>query len=509
MSDTNRVGLAFARKNDATFPIAGNFTLKSMRITGTPNLAYRPQTIVSNEIRDDRQVTDLIPVGAEAGGNTAFEWSYGVVDDVVESAMFSSWTEAHSATPDAGAMGAGTIPFAATAGFKVGHLVKLLDPSVAPASFAASHGVYEITTVTTDTSITVTPYDADALSDLLTDPVAISSSFEADADTVVKVVGYLGASGDIAAVAAGITSTATDFDDLMGAATDLAVGQFVKLAGWTGAGVSATNSVWIEVTGVADGQLTLDVPSNWQTDAGTSQRIAVFFGDIVTNGAAAVDDHLFVVERAFNDHDPVSRETFIEMAVNQISMQLAPKAIATGSIEWFGSSARARDNDDVAELYSGTVTREAAPAFDVYNTSSNVGRLGRGANAVGAGGVNAVLRAELNINNNLRRLDAVGVFGSVGIGVGEIGVTGTMVTYFDDLSLYQDVLDGEETSIDYVMRGNDGRAILVHVPRLKFTDGAPEVPGKNQSVTLPLPFQGLRDSTLGYTVSFQRFAFSV
>ncbi len=77
MSDTNRVGLRFFRSSQRTAPIPGGpFNLNQLRFTGTPNLAFAPNTIVSNEIRPDRQITDLILVGAEAGGDTGIELSF-------------------------------------------------------------------------------------------------------------------------------------------------------------------------------------------------------------------------------------------------------------------------------------------------------------------------------------------------------------------------------------------------------------------------------------------------
>lgn len=71
MSDTNRVGLRFFKSSQRTAPVpAGPFDLDQIRFTGTPNLAFTPTTIVSEEIRPDRQISDLILVGAEAGGDT-------------------------------------------------------------------------------------------------------------------------------------------------------------------------------------------------------------------------------------------------------------------------------------------------------------------------------------------------------------------------------------------------------------------------------------------------------
>lgn len=46
----------------------------------------------SNEIRADRNVTDLIQVGADAGGSVDFELSYGSFDAWLESLMFGAWS---------------------------------------------------------------------------------------------------------------------------------------------------------------------------------------------------------------------------------------------------------------------------------------------------------------------------------------------------------------------------------------------------------------------------------
>lgn len=514
MSDTNRVGIAIARSGSPDFPSALT-SLDKMRITGTPGLAFDPLTEVSAEIRDDRQITDLIPIGAEAGGEIGFEFSYNVITDILESALLGTWDFTLSKTPDAGAMGAGTIPFAATLGFVVGQIVRLLDPSLFPTGEDDTAQLYEITTVTVDTSITVAVVDIAALDSSFTNATAITSAFESDADTRVKVVGVAGATGDIAFTATGITSAAGIFDDSLRkdtAATDIEAGHFIRIIG-SDAAVSSTNDVFIEVSAVlaAGAGLTLKTPSDWQTDPGTGDDILIFFGDVLINPASpvALTSRQFSVERSFNDHTPIDRELFVQMGVNTLAQTLAPQAIAVGTVGFFGTDARARTQTDILELYSaGDPSRVDAPAFDVYNTSSNVARLARGGDRVGAGGVNCVVNATVEINNNMRRQNAVGFFGACGIGLGEFGVTGTLETYFDDLTLYNDVLDGAETSLDVVLNGNDGRTLVTSVPRIKFVGGAPQVPGKNADVLLPLTYQGLLDSDLGYTLSYQSFTFA-
>ena len=50
------------------------------------------ENVVSNEIRADRNVSDLVQVGSSAGGPVAFELSYGSFEDWLESLMFSTWS---------------------------------------------------------------------------------------------------------------------------------------------------------------------------------------------------------------------------------------------------------------------------------------------------------------------------------------------------------------------------------------------------------------------------------
>ncbi len=511
MSDTNRVGVAIRRvTGQSSFPATLGGPLTNLRITGAPSLAFTPQTIVSDEIRPDRQRSDLIPVGAEAGGEVTFEYSYGSVDELIESALFSTWDNTLEKTPDSGAMGAGTIPFADPTGFVVGQLVQLQDPSVSPTGYGDTIGVYEVTVVGM-TDITVVPYDINSLDSTQTNAPAISASFESDAQTVVKVVGVLGAAGDISFDAAGIASAAGIFDDNLRkdtGTTNIVPGHFIRIIG-SDAAVASTNDVWIQVIGVraAGAGLDLNVPAAWQTDPGTGDTVAIFFGDVVRNGAEDLANHQFIVEESFNDHTPVSYVGFLEMAVNTLNMTLDPQAIAQGSVNFFGTDALASTTE--SDLYSDApATRNDSPQNNVYNTSSNVARLGQGAEVVGSGGVNCVLQATVDLNNNLRRNNAVGVFGACAIGVGELAVSGNLSTYFDDLTLFNDLLSGAETSVDFGLRSLDGKVLLTDLPRIKYNGGAPQVPGKNQDVVLPLTYDALLDADLGYTISFQRFDYA-
>src|SRR3954470_9612869 len=96
LQSTNRVALAKVR--EATFgvtPAAPAF--KAIRQTSS-GLAANPKTKITNEIRGDRQGTDLILVGQEAGGPVGGELAFAVADDDLEEGLQGTWSNNPSIT---------------------------------------------------------------------------------------------------------------------------------------------------------------------------------------------------------------------------------------------------------------------------------------------------------------------------------------------------------------------------------------------------------------------------
>lgn len=503
MSDTNRVGLRFFLSSQRTAPIPGGpFVLDQLRYTGTPNLAFQPNTIVSNEIRPDRQISDLILVGAEAGGDTGIELSYAAFDALIQGGLFSTYAETirKQGTGEITAFAAGTIDVDAGTDFIVGQIVRLSDLATGD----VGDGIFEITAIAVNT-LTVGPLSG-------TNTTAIAGTETADADTLLEVTGFAAqTNADIS-----LTVTGGDavfqfptgaLDDAFGPAAPALIGLWFKAQDFATVG----NNVWFrarEIDLTAD-TVTTDTQTGMATDAAATEQVQMFYGSHVENGADAISSNQFAVERRYEDHNPITRELFLGMALNNLNLTLSPQAIAVGSLTWFGFNSTVSDNSpSYPELYAALPTDQAAPQFDVYNTSSDIGRLGRGVDPVDSAGVNFVLEATIELNNNLRRQPAVGVFGASGIGVGELSVTGTLSTYFDNDAILQIILTNQETTLDVIMQGGDGRSMVFDMPRIKFSAGAPDVPGKNQDVTLPATYQAILSTVFGYTISVQRVSFA-
>ncbi len=503
MSDTNRVGLRFFRSSQRTAPIPGGpFNLEQLRFTGTPNLAFVPTTIVSEEIRPDRQITDLILVGAEAGGDTGIEISYGAFDDLITGALFNVFTETviKQGTGEITSFGAGTITVDVGGDFIVGQIFRIEDLLTGD----LGDGIFEITGIAVNV-LTVNPLAGTATT-------AVLGTETADADTKMQVSGFAAQiSGDISVTVAGGDAVfqfpAGALDNALGTGVPITIGAWMKAQDFATVG----NNVWFRVREVdltAD-TVTTEAQTGMATDAAGTEQVQIFYGSRVENGAQAIAAHQFAVERRFEDHSPITRELFLGMALNNFNITLAPQAIAVGSLTWFGFNSAVSDASPAyADLYAALPVDLQADQNDVYNTSNDIGRLGRGVDPVDAAGQNFVLEATIEINNNLRRQPAVGVFGASGIGVGELSVTGTLSTYFDNDDILQAILTNAETTLDLITQGADGRSQVYDMPRIKFSGGAPDVPGKNQDVTIPGTYQAILSPTFGYTISHQTVAFA-
>src|SRR3954453_3856399 len=133
LQSPNRVAIAKVR--ETTFGVTPTTpAFKGIREVSS-SLAVNPQTVISNEIRSDRQVPDLILVGMQAGGDVAGEMSFQTMDDDMEEALQGTWTSLPSQAVTA--LTATTATVAAGTAFKANMLVLCSGFAV-----AANNGIF-------------------------------------------------------------------------------------------------------------------------------------------------------------------------------------------------------------------------------------------------------------------------------------------------------------------------------------------------------------------------------
>lgn len=90
MANTSQTRLAYiAESTWGTTPATPAFN--EQRFTGE-NLNANIANTTSNEIRSDRNVSDLVQTGQTAGGSVDTELSYGAFDTWLESLLYSTWS---------------------------------------------------------------------------------------------------------------------------------------------------------------------------------------------------------------------------------------------------------------------------------------------------------------------------------------------------------------------------------------------------------------------------------
>jgi hypothetical protein len=105
--------------------------LREFRFT-SEGLNFTANTEVSEEIRSDRQVSDIIRTGVESGGDVGVEFSFGAFDDLFEGMLYNDWTaekDSYSLSP---------FPVFTVAGSPDGSLISSSSPDNGGAAFLDS-----------------------------------------------------------------------------------------------------------------------------------------------------------------------------------------------------------------------------------------------------------------------------------------------------------------------------------------------------------------------------------
>jgi len=88
MSDANRVQLAYVEESTFGEQETGS-NLQILRYN-SESLKQDMATTISEEIRSDRQISDVARIGLSASGDISFELSYGTFDDFLKAALLAS-----------------------------------------------------------------------------------------------------------------------------------------------------------------------------------------------------------------------------------------------------------------------------------------------------------------------------------------------------------------------------------------------------------------------------------
>lgn len=401
MSDSSQVSLYYIK--ESTIGQTPSAALKQLRMTGE-SLKDAFNTVQSNEIRDDRQISDVIRTLVTPSGGFNFELSYGTYDEILEGAMYNEWV-----------------------------------------------GVGTGTTESITSAATASNLDMDVDKDAGTITLGSALVYQTDWDIVA--------------------------------------GQFIKLE-------TSDSDTDIDgyhlVTGVSGQVITLESGSIGGTGSKTydDSTTLTVKGARLTNGTTEIS---FTVEKKYADKTKF--HAFRGAHVGQMSLQVQAESVLSGTFDLVAMSSVTGDSS------VGTGAPSAASTTDVMSAGFNITNVREAASAI-----TAVRSLSFQVNNNLRNQSVVGSTSLAGVGAGRCAVTGSVVQYFSDFTLYDKLLNGTATSLDYRLFDEAGNAYIFNFPQVKYTEGEILAGGPDQDVEANMAFQALLDPTYGFTFCINRFA---
>lgn len=479
MTSANRLQLSLVRETTPGVTPASP-RMRKTRVTGE-SLNFTPTYVDSDEIRDDRMKGDPIKTNQASGGGINFETSYPEdntpLSEIIRSAMYAAWNNTptfdNDGTADSVITDAGTVAdtYAVVSGgaaVKTGHLVR--------ATGFAQGANNQIFRAVNSTGTTIVGAG-----------LGLVAEVAPAANAKLKVVGFQGAAGDVTALVDGLGSTALDFTTLV----DLTPGRWLKIGGTLDssqfaflvtAGAKSRRAAWGRIVSVAANKITMDnLPVGWQADAAAGKTIKVWFGDQIKNGVLQT---ALTIERGFLGQAVPSYIVNNGMVVNTFTQEITSGDKIKGSAEFMGMGGGI-----------GIVPLDATPdpvtTNPVMAANANVGRLGvNGSRLVGPNWAKAFT---VQINNNLRALDAVDEDAPVAINDGEAGVTGKITTYFGSAAEVQAFYDGTPRPINARVAKN-GQALIYQIPRATYRGGGnPSASAKNTDVMADFDYEASQD----------------
>lgn len=378
-SDTNRVELAFFNETTAGTVAVG--TYNALPFTGTTDMGSTPETVVSDVIRSDRQVTDLIKVNESISGS--------------------------------------------------------FDSELIPGTYL--------------TVLTAAACQADVSSNVVEAALCTGVSVTVAGQTFTIGTGSYAATPS--------------------------VGEWVEI---TKGGVTEYH----RLTAATSTVLTIEGSTSLTTGSMTITRAASFY-----NGTTK---YPMTFKRTFTD--ATIYEYLAGMEVDTFSVTASSSSIVTYSVGLVGM------NYQILTSPIGSTTTGTFPTAGPFNASSNVATIGEAGT-----GLQVCTEVTMEIANNLRERNVIGTTGAHSIGSGEFNVSGQLSVYFEDEALLTKLLNNTTTSLSFGFTDGNGAAIIFDMPAIKFTEGVPEVGGKNDDVMLNLGYQAFRDPTLDYTLRVSTF----
>lgn len=407
-------------------------------------------TTISEEIRDDRQISDSIMTKKAASKDINGEFSFGTWDAFLKASLFTTWSNIHYRSDDISVELSNIYQLPTDHGlnFLPGHLLR-----VAGYDEAANNGEKIVTDLTVNNITVAETLVAEAAGDKVT----------------IDVIGY--ASSDIEVLAGNI------YELPSGHGLTFIAGQSIRVAGFT---TAANNG--IKTVAAFSGDL-ITVEETLVIEAAGDD--VVFKYDYIAN---SVDKTTFTIEDDFTDVSKVRTQT--GMTVDTFALDMQKESKITVAVNFIGQNTTVGNSGEVA----GTPIEPNDN--EIMNTGDHIPAAFIKEDGVIIGRIEGM---SIEMANNLRGLGEVGAIENTCVASGQFNLTGNLNIYFMDWDIYQKFLDNTASSFQFNLEDSNG-TYAVNIPKIKFGDEEVNAGGPNADVMANGSFQAIRDPVTGLTI---------
>lgn len=489
MSDANLATIAYAPEIAlGTAPTA----LQELRFTGE-SLGFEKETVSSQEIRSDRQVSDNQKVHGQPSGSFDFELSYGFILPWLAAALQADWVDI--AITASIALNHSTQVATGTAGdfddVPVGALVKIAGATT-PGNNGLKRVIAKAANGSTITFAAGSLTATDGAASLTITGKTIRNGVTRKSHTLEKrilnsdgqdffqryrgmVVDTMSLQIESKRIITGSVGMIGTSYDLADAGSDSDASEPAQATGTLTATGQALNNTTVTIGGVV--YTFKDSPSA-AGEVGTEATVAAAYANLADeiNGDGIGPANPFVTAQ-------------------QVGDTLVVTAIQAGAIGNTITTTTTVDGSWGAATLTGGVTGAAgydpAETGSVMNGTNNIGTI----QMDGAAASDRFKSIQIQIANNVRGKDACGVDGNWDIGLGQFSVTGSINAYFRNNSLPTKIRNHTSFGLEFSVQDAAGNQLFFYMPSVKPASGNPTIEAINTDVMIETSYEAIRGGT--------------
>ncbi|KQS83422.1 phage tail tube protein [Rhizobium sp. Leaf383] len=215
-------------------------------------------------------------------------------------------------------------------------------------------------------------------------------------------------------------------------------------------------------------------------------------GDVLKNGRTP---KTLAFEKTFEQGATDAYTRYRGCRINTLDLQLNAKQFITANFGVMGLGSPT----PATTIITGA-TYAAATTTPVLNAALNIGTLTMGGIAASP----KLQAASIRINNNIYANEVLGQYETYSHGLGRFDVSGSVTALFENLDLYNAILNHDDLSLALTVGAATGAKYTLAIPKMKGMSGGPMVRGNNQSVIIEMPFQAKFDPTSAASMTLTR-----